>query len=87
VEASVQARTGQQSTSAAISESLWFFRPGLSPSKLFLLRIKSFTESIKNWSETAWSVFLKQKQSGEKFLSGDYSISELLKMIVGKKII
>ena len=46
---------------------------------------KSFTESIQELERNSLVSFFKTKAIRRKFLSGDYSISELLKTIVGKE--
>jgi uncharacterized protein len=44
---------------------------------------KSFTESIKELEQNSFVSFFKTKTVRQKFLTGNYSISELLKTIVG----
>ena len=44
---------------------------------------KSFTESIKELEQNSFTSFFKTKAVKQKFLSGNYSISELLNSIVG----
>ena len=46
---------------------------------------KSFTESIQELERNSLVSFFKTKAIRQKFLAGDYSISELLKTIVGKE--
>jgi len=46
---------------------------------------KSFIESIKETEQNSFVSFFKTKAVKQKFLSGDYSITELLKTIVGKE--
>ncbi len=46
---------------------------------------KSFTESIKEMEQNSFVSFFKTKAIKQKFLSGNYSITELLKTIVGKE--
>jgi len=46
---------------------------------------KSFTESIKELEQNGIASFFKTKAVKRKFLSGKYSIPELLKTIVGKE--
>jgi len=45
---------------------------------------KSFTESIKELEQKSLFSFFKTKKIRQKFLSGNYSIEELLQSIVGK---
>ncbi|HEY5771225.1 MAG TPA: putative inorganic carbon transporter subunit DabA, partial [Chitinophagaceae bacterium] len=44
---------------------------------------KTFTESIKELEQNGFTSFFKTKTVRQKFLSGNYSITELLKTIVG----
>src|SRR5688572_32191262 len=46
---------------------------------------KSFIESIKELERNSLASFFKTKAVRQKFLSGEYSINELLKIIVGKE--
>jgi uncharacterized protein YbcC (UPF0753/DUF2309 family) len=46
---------------------------------------KSFTESIKELEQNGFTSFFKTKAARQKFLSGKYSVTELLKAIVGKE--
>ncbi len=46
---------------------------------------KSFVDSVKELEQNSLVSFFKTKQVKQKFLSGNYSISELLKTIVGKE--
>ncbi len=46
---------------------------------------KSFVESIKEMEQNSFVSFFKTKAVKQKFLSGNYSIAELLKTIVGKE--
>ena len=46
---------------------------------------KPFIESIKELEQKSFVSFFKTKAVKQKFLSGDYSITELLKTIVGKE--
>ncbi|HET9433718.1 MAG TPA: putative inorganic carbon transporter subunit DabA, partial [Chitinophagaceae bacterium] len=46
---------------------------------------KSFIESIKELEQNGFASFFKTKTVKQKFLSGNYSITELLKIIVGKE--
>jgi uncharacterized protein len=46
---------------------------------------KSFLESIKEMEQNSFVSFFKTKQVRQKFLSGNYSIVELLNTIVGKE--
>ena len=46
---------------------------------------KSFIESVKELERNSFASFFKTKAVKQKFLSGDYSITELLKIIVGKE--
>ena len=46
---------------------------------------KSFTESIQQLEQNSFVSFFKTKAVRQKFLSGNYSITELLKTIVGKE--
>ncbi len=46
---------------------------------------KSFTESVKELERNSLVSFFKTKTVRQKFLAGDYSITELLKTIVGKE--
>ena len=46
---------------------------------------RSFTESIKELERNGFASFFKTKAVKQKFLSGKYSITELLKTIVGKE--
>src|SRR6188768_1818707 len=46
---------------------------------------KSFSESIKELEQNGFASFFKTKAAKQKFLSGKYSITELLKAIVGKE--
>jgi uncharacterized protein len=46
---------------------------------------KSFTESIKDLEQNSFVSFFKTKKIRQKFLSGNYSITELLQTIVGKQ--
>ena len=46
---------------------------------------KSFTESIKQLEQNSFVSFFKTKLVREKFLSGNYTITELLKTIVGNE--
>ena len=46
---------------------------------------RSFIESIKELEQKSFVSFFKTKRVKQKFLSGNYSITELLKTIVGKE--
>jgi uncharacterized protein len=46
---------------------------------------KSFTESIRELEQNSFASFFKTKTVKQKFLSGNYSITELLETIVGKE--
>jgi uncharacterized protein len=46
---------------------------------------KSFTESIKDLEQNSFVSFFKTRTVRQKFLSGNYSITELLQTIVGKQ--
>jgi uncharacterized protein YbcC (UPF0753/DUF2309 family) len=46
---------------------------------------KSFTESVKELEQNSLVSFFKTKKVRKKFLSGEYSITELLTTIVGKE--
>lgn len=46
---------------------------------------KSFIESIKELEQNGFASFFKTKAVKQKFLSGKYSVTELLKTIVGKE--
>ncbi len=46
---------------------------------------KSFIDSIRELEQNSLVSFFKTKKIRQKFLSGDYSITELLKTIVGKE--
>jgi uncharacterized protein YbcC (UPF0753/DUF2309 family) len=46
---------------------------------------KTFVESIRELERVSWVSFFKTKETRKKFLSGNYSIPELLKRIVGKE--
>jgi len=46
---------------------------------------KNFTESIKELEQNSFVSFFKTKSVRQQFLSGNYSITELLKKIVGKE--
>lgn len=46
---------------------------------------KSFTESIRELEGNGWVSFFKTKEVRKKFKEGNYSITELLKRIVGKE--
>lgn len=46
---------------------------------------RSFIESIKELEQNSFASFFKTKAVKQKFLSGKYSITELLKAIVGKE--
>ena len=46
---------------------------------------KTFIESIKELEQNSFASFFKTKAVRQKFLSGNYSITELLKTIVGKE--
>ncbi|MBL7700899.1 MAG: DUF2309 domain-containing protein [Ferruginibacter sp.] len=46
---------------------------------------KPFTDSLKEMEKNSFVSFFKTKAVREKFLSGNYSITELLKRIVGKE--
>jgi uncharacterized protein len=46
---------------------------------------KNFTDSIKELEQNSFVSFFKTKTVRQKFLSGDYSITELLKTIVGRE--
>lgn len=46
---------------------------------------RSFIESVKELEQKSFVSFFKTKTIKQKFLSGNYSITELLKMIVGKE--
>src|SRR6187551_1196561 len=46
---------------------------------------KSFSESIRELEQNGFASFFKTKAVKQKFLSGKYSITELLKAIVGKE--
>ncbi len=45
---------------------------------------KSFTESVRELEQKSMISFFKTKAVKQKFLSGDYSVTELLRTIVGK---
>ncbi|MGF2411624.1 YbcC family protein [Ferruginibacter sp.] len=47
---------------------------------------KSFTESIKELEQNSFVSFFKTKKVQQKFLTGNYSISELLRTIVGDAV-
>ena len=51
----------------------------------FPVTSKSFIESIKELERNGFASFFKTKATRQKFLSGNYSIRELLKTIVGKE--
>jgi uncharacterized protein YbcC (UPF0753/DUF2309 family) len=51
----------------------------------FPIANESFTESIKKLEENSFTSFFKTKAVKQKFLSGNYSMTELLKNIVGKE--
>ena len=51
----------------------------------FPISNKSFVESIKELEQNGFASFFKTKAIRQKFLSGKYSITELLKTIVGKE--
>lgn len=51
----------------------------------FPIANKSFTESIRALEQNSFISFFKTKKVREQFLSGNYSITELLKTIVGKE--
>jgi uncharacterized protein YbcC (UPF0753/DUF2309 family) len=51
----------------------------------FPVASKSFTESIRELEQNSFASFFKTKTVKQKFLSGNYSITELLKTIVGKE--
>ena len=53
--------------------------------KSFPVVNKPFMESIKEMEQNSFVSFFKTKAVKQKFLSGDYSIAELLKTIVGKE--
>ena len=53
--------------------------------KISRLPIRSFIESIKELEQNGFASFFKTKAVKQKFLSGKYSITELLKAIVGKE--
>jgi uncharacterized protein len=53
--------------------------------KSFPVANKSFIESIKELERKSFVSFFKTKAIRQKFISGDYSITELLKTIVGKE--
>src|SRR5688500_9637677 len=53
--------------------------------KSFPIANKSFTESIKELERKSFVSFFKTKAIRQKFISGDYSITGLLKNIVGKE--
>ncbi len=46
---------------------------------------RSFAESMKELEQNSFTSFFRTKAVREKFLSGDYSITKLLKRIVGKE--
>lgn len=46
---------------------------------------KNFIESVKELENTSFASFFKTKKVRDKFLSGDYSITELLGRLVGKQ--
>jgi uncharacterized protein len=46
---------------------------------------KSFTDSLKEMEQNSFVSFFKTKAVKQKFLSGNYSITELLKTFVGKE--
>ena len=46
---------------------------------------KSFIESIKELEQNGFASFFKTRAVKQRFLSGNYSITELLKIIVGKE--
>jgi uncharacterized protein YbcC (UPF0753/DUF2309 family) len=51
----------------------------------FPVASKSFIDSIKELEQNGFASFFKTRAVKQKFLSGKYSISELLKAIVGKE--
>ena len=51
----------------------------------FPVSSKTFIESIKELEKNSLVSFFKTKAIQQKFLSGNYSITELLKTIVGKE--
>jgi uncharacterized protein len=51
----------------------------------FPVASKTFIESIREMEKNSFSSFFKTKTARQKFLSGNYSITELLKTIVGKE--
>lgn len=51
----------------------------------FPIANKNFTDSIKELEKKSWVSFFKTKIVRKKFLSGNYSITDLLKLIVGKE--
>ncbi|NOT50287.1 MAG: DUF2309 domain-containing protein [Chitinophagaceae bacterium] len=53
--------------------------------KGFPVANKSFIESIKELERNNWVSFFKTKRVKQQFLSGDYSITALLKRIAGKE--
>ncbi|HKO80160.1 MAG TPA: DUF2309 domain-containing protein [Chitinophagaceae bacterium] len=46
---------------------------------------KNFIDSVRELEKNSWVSFFKTKAIRQKFLSGNYSIAELLKVIVGKE--
>jgi uncharacterized protein len=46
---------------------------------------RSFIDSVKEMEQNSFVSFFKTKMVKQKFLSGNYTITELLKMIVGKE--
>ncbi len=46
---------------------------------------KSFIDSVKEMEQNSFVSFFKTKTVRQKFLSGDYTITKLLKVIVGKE--
>ena len=53
--------------------------------EIFPYANKSFTESIKELEQNSFTSFFKTKKVREQFLSGNYSITGLLKTVVGKE--
>ncbi|MBC7890422.1 MAG: DUF2309 domain-containing protein [Ferruginibacter sp.] len=53
--------------------------------EIFPFANRSFTESIKELEQNSFVSFFKTKKVREQFLSGNYSITELLKTVVGNE--
>ena len=71
-------------SSVIVSYSLCFLDQGIAVED-FPVANKSFIESIKELEQNGFVSFFKTKAVKQKFLSGNYSITELLKTIVGKE--